>query len=262
MKVNFGNVAQNYAKFRNDLPVELLESLNVRGIHFKAKKIADLGCGTGILCRALYHEGAEVVGIEPAIQLIEEAKIIDQAEDAHIEYYNQFSESTSLPENTYDIVTVLRAWHWFDSEKTLTEIKRILKEKGTLIIIDSGFISKGEVVMDTLNFIKQRMPEQTLKSAGTKSTSKQLINSFPIEWFKEWQDNQFDLQDTYKLHYDVQFTNEEWCGRVGSLSWLASFEEQERNLILEELHNYLDEKYQANMHTIEHRCYVAILNRI
>jgi len=38
MKVNFGNVAKNYARFRNDLPDELLESLKLRGIVFDGKK--------------------------------------------------------------------------------------------------------------------------------------------------------------------------------------------------------------------------------
>lgn len=262
MKVNFGNVAKNYARFRNDLPDELLDSLKLRGIVFDGKKVADLGCGTGVFCRALYREGADVVGVEPAIELIQEAKLIDSEEGDTIEYKNNFSEDTSLLENTYDFITVLRAWHWFDSEKTLTEIKRILKENGTLIIMDSGFISQNKVVEDTLKFIREYMPNGKLKPAGSKSKSSQLINSFPVEWFKEWKENQFDLQETYKFSYNVTFSNEEWCGRVGSLSWLSSFNDIERNNILENLHIYLNQEYGEIEHNIKHGCYVAILNRI
>src|SRR5690625_2430880 len=238
MKVNFGNVAKNYARFRNDLPDELLESLKLRGIVFDGKKVADLGCGTGVFCRALYREGDR------------------------IEYKNNFSEDTSLLDNTYDFITVLRAWHWFDSEKTLTEIKRLLKDNGSLIIMDSGFISKNKVVEDTIKFIREYMPNGKLKPAGSKSKSSQLINSFPVEWFKEWQENQFDLKETYKFSYNVTFSNEEWCGRVGSLSWLSSFNEIERNNILENLHIYLNQAYGEIEHNIKHGCYVAILNRI
>lgn len=39
MKVNFGNVAKNYARFRNDLPSELLEGLKLRGIFLMIKKL-------------------------------------------------------------------------------------------------------------------------------------------------------------------------------------------------------------------------------
>lgn len=259
MKVNFGNVAENYAKFRNDLPGELLESLKLRDIHFGGKQVVDLGCGTGVFCRAIHHVGAEVIGVEPAIELIEEAEFIDKEKDIEIEYRNTFSENTSLPENTYDYVTVLRAWHWFDSKETLKEIKRILKGNGSLIIMDSGFLSKNKVVVDTLKFIQAYMPEGQLKSAGSKSTSMQLINSFPVEWFKEWQENQFDLQETYKFNYDVAFTNEEWCGRVGSLSWLAGFDKEERQDILEKLYIYLTRRYGDIEHHIKHGCYVSIL---
>lgn len=262
MKVNFSNVAKNYAKFRNDLPTELLEGLKLRGIVFNGKKVADLGAGTGVLCRALEKEGAAVIGVEPSTELIEEAKEIDKEKGSNIEYINAFSEATTLSDNTYDFVTVLRAWHWFDSGKTLTEINRILKENGSLIVMDSGFVSKSKIVIDTLEIIKRHMPNGKLKSAGSKSDAKQMINSFPVEWFKEWQEYQFDLQETYKFNYHVTFSNEEWCGRVGSLSWLSGFTEDERIKILDELLSYLEKAYKGVKHNIEHGCYVTVLNRL
>lgn len=262
MKVNFGNVAKNYARFRNDLPAELLEGLKLRRVSFNDKKVVDLGSGTGVLCRTMQKEGAAVIGVEPSIELIEEAIEIDKDEGCEIQYINAFSESTALPENTFDVVTVLRAWHWFDADKTLSEINRILKENGSLLVMDSGFLSKSEVVRDTLEIIKKHMPNGKLKAAGSKANTKQMINSFPVEWFKEWREHQFDLQETYKFNYNVTFSNEEWCGRVGSLSWLTEFNEVERNNILDELLSYLEKKYTKVEHNIEHGCYVTILKRL
>lgn len=262
MEVNFGNVAKNYARFRNDLPIELLEGLKRRGVIFNGKNVADLGSGTGVLCRALQKEGAAVVGVEPSTALIEEAKKIDEKEGHPIEYKNTFSEATFLSDNTYDFVTVLRAWHWFDTGKTLTEIKRILKDNGSLIVMDSGFVTKSKVVVDTLEVIKGYMPEGKLRRAGSKSDSTQMVNSFPVEWFKEWQVHQFDLQETYKFNYDVIFSNEEWCGRVGSLSWLSGFTEKERTNVLEKLYLHLDKEFKGAKHTIQHGCYVTVLNRL
>ncbi|MFN7249903.1 MAG: class I SAM-dependent methyltransferase [Anaerobacillus sp.] len=262
MKVNFGNVAKNYAKFRNDLPIELLESLKHRGINFKNKKVADLGSGTGVLSRVLHKGGAVVVGVEPSKELIQEAKEMDKNEGYMINYINAFSESTTLLEDTYDYITVLRGWHWFESEQTLTEIKRMLKDNGSLIVMDSGFISKGKVIADTLDIIKEYMPNGELKSAGSKANSKQLINGFPVEWYKEWQEHQFDLQETYKFKYNVTFTNEEWCGRVGSLSWLSGFDENERNSILNEIYIHLEKEFSGMKHNILHGCYITVLNRL
>lgn len=262
MKINFGNVAKNYAKYRNDLPSELLDSLRLRGIVFHDKKVADLGSGSGVLCRVLQQEGAAVVGVEPSVELIEEAKAIDGIEGYSIEYVNSFSEDTSLKEDAYDYVTVLRAWHWFNADKTLSEIKRILKKDGSLIVMDSGFLSNSKIVKDTLELIKNHMPNGELKSPGSKAKTRQVINSFPVDWFQTWRDHQFDLQDTYKFHYNVTFSNEAWCGRVGSLSWLSGFSESKREKILAELLHYLEKEYKDVTHNVEHGCYVAILNRL
>lgn len=262
MKVNFGNVAKNYARYRNDLPAELIEGLKIRGINFNNKKVVDLGSGTGVFSRALHREGASVIGVEPSAELIQEAKEIDENEGCMIEYVNAYSESTSLLQDTFDFATVMRAWHWFERENTLTEIKRILKDNGKLIVMDSGFISKSKVIVDTLDIVKEHMPNGKLKSAGSKANSKQIINSFPVEWFKEWQEHQFDLQETFKFTYNVTFTNEEWCGRVGSLSWLSGFDENERNNILDKIYKHLEKEYREIKHDIPHGCYIAVLNRL
>lgn len=262
MQVNFGSVAKSYALYRNDIPRELIESLKIRGINFSKKNVVDLGAGTGALSRLLAQEGACVVGVEPSIELIEQAKVFDEKNGINIKYINNYSESTGLEEGKFDIVTVMRAWHWFDRNKVLLEIKRALKEKGFLIIMDSGFTSKNEVVVDTLDLIKSHMPNGELKSAGSKAEAKQIINSFPIDWFQEWKEQDFDLRETYKFEYTVSFTNEEWCGRVASLSWLSGFSEEKRSDILDELYKYLLKNYHDYYHQIEHGCYVTILKRI
>lgn len=258
VQVNFGNVAKNYARYRNDIPDELIKGLKIRGVDFNQKKVADLGSGTGAFTRILHAEGADVVGVEPSQELIEEAKLIDSS----IAYINGYADSTKLASNLYDIVTVMRAWHWFDRPATLNEIKRILTKKGNLLVMDSGFIANSGVVIATLEMIKSHMPNGEVKSAGSKGDSKQLINSFPIEWFQEWKEHNFDIRETYKFTYQVPFTNEEWCGRVGSLSWLSNFSDEKREQVLAEIYQYLEKEYGDTIHEIEHGCYITILEHI
>lgn len=116
--------------------------------------------------------------------------------------------------------------------------------------------------MDTLEIIKKYMPNGQLKPPGSKAKSKQMINGFPVEWFKEWQTYQFDLKETYKMNYCVSFKNEEWCGRVGSLSWLSGFSNHERNEILVDIYTHLVEKFGDMKHNIQHACFVTILRRL
>lgn len=260
MKAHFGNVAKYYAKYRNDLPVQLFETLIKREIDFKGKKVVDLGSGTGVLSRALQDRGAFVVGVEPSAELIKEAKRIDECEKREVEYVNAFSEMTTLKEKSFDFVTVLRAWHWFDREQALYEIRRILKDKGILIVMDSGFTSKKELVSKTLKMIKDHLPNGLLPSPGSKANATQFINGCPVEWFKEWQDHQFDMTDTYKFSYTVPFSIEEWCGRVGTLSWLSNFTDEKRTEILNEIYSHLKDEWGKAELDIEHVCSVTILH--
>ncbi|MGE1166121.1 hypothetical protein [Peribacillus simplex] len=42
------------------------------------------------------------------------------------------------------MATVLRAWHWIDREETLKEVRRVLKDIGSFIVMDSGFTSTSK----------------------------------------------------------------------------------------------------------------------
>jgi 2-polyprenyl-3-methyl-5-hydroxy-6-metoxy-1,4-benzoquinol methylase len=71
MTVNFGNVSNDYAKYRDHLPAVLFNHLRERGIDLRDQNVIDLGSGTGIFSRDLVKQGAHVIGIEPSKELIE-----------------------------------------------------------------------------------------------------------------------------------------------------------------------------------------------
>jgi ubiquinone/menaquinone biosynthesis C-methylase UbiE len=261
MKVNFGNVADNYSLYRNDLPADFIPALKIRGYEIKGKKAADLGAGTGVLTRALCEEGADVTGIEPSRELIKKAEEQNKEEGTQIKYKYGCAESTGLRDEHFDYVTVFRAWHWFDRQKALEEIRRISKKNSTLIVADSGFVSKSKVIRDTMDIVGKYKHGGKIIPAGAKAEAGQVINGFPVDWFREWQDAHFDLQEIYKFTYDVLFTNEDWCGRVGSLSWMAEFEGKKQQAILNELYDHLLYTFGETDHKIEHSCFTAVLKR-
>lgn len=254
-QIDFGQVAKSYAKAREDIPVSLMDSLFIRGISLDGKKVADIGCGTGALSRKMAMRKAEVIGVDPSAELLQLAIEFNKTRNYSIPYVQGFSENTGLLDSQFDLVTVMRAWHWFDREKAIIETKRILREKGTLIVIDSGFLAGSEVVEKTFDVLSKYV-SGGLKPAGSKADSMQRINGFPIEWFAEWQKNGFGLSDFYKLNYSVTFSKQDWIERMESVSWLAGLQEDVRKKALQDLTESISNQ---DPFVIPHECNVCIL---
>lgn len=258
---NFGVVAESYARSRNDIPHQLFESLLLRNISFDGKEIADIGCGTGALTRKIKIRKGNVVGVDLSPELIEKARLISEKEYLPIEYQIGNTENTCLESNSYNIVTVLRAWHWFNREEAIKEVKRILKSKGTLLVMDSGFSGELNLVVQTFSVLNKYIPGG-IKPAGSKAHSKQRINGYPIEWFEEWSQYDLDVRDFYKFDYTVNFTNEEWVDRIESLSWMTELNHQDRKASRFELIGLLKEQYGENaIHKVPHLFTVCILTK-
>lgn len=99
-------------------------------------RVLDVGCGTGISSLALVNgEVAEsVVGIDAAAEMINEAK-----PHPKVNYKTCPAESLLFAENSFDLVTVFVAFHFFDQATFLKEAARVLKDEGKLYITYTCF---------------------------------------------------------------------------------------------------------------------------
>ena len=84
--------------------------------------------GTGKLTRLLVPSGARVIAVEP---LAEMRAVLEQAVPA-AEVLDATAESLPLADASVDAVTVAQAFHWFDAERALAEIARIVRPGGAL----------------------------------------------------------------------------------------------------------------------------------
>jgi SAM-dependent methyltransferase len=115
--------------------------------------IADVGCGTGLLAEALLKKGYAVFGVEPNQEMRESA-------EHRLGCFSRFrsvassAESTGLEPASIDLVTVGRAFHWFDTGRALAEFSRILKPDGCAVIVwnrrrASSFVSAYDSLLQT-----------------------------------------------------------------------------------------------------------------
>ena len=98
-------------------------------------KVLEYGCGTGGFSFFLASLGAQVVGIDISdvgiSQAREEAKKRGLANKT--EFYVMDAESTTFPDNTFDVICVSGVLHHLDRAKAFKEMARILKPTGAAI---------------------------------------------------------------------------------------------------------------------------------
>ena len=94
-----------------------------------SKKHLDIGCGTGEFLNALAKKGIECEGIEPS----------DIAREKAINNYkikvNKNSDLKQYKEKEFDSISMWHVLeHVYDLNKTITNLDRIINEKGTIVI--------------------------------------------------------------------------------------------------------------------------------
>ena len=255
---HFGNVAGDYAKYRDALPAILFDQLAERGIAFQGADVVDLGSGTGIFARDLALRGArEVIGVEPSEELIREAVRLDRSLGIRsIRYVNAHAENFELS-RIYPIFTAVRAWHWFDRAKAIRNIRNHLEPGGYLIVINSVFLPDSEIAKVTFETVKSHRIEP--KPAGSYAEAKERRNGFPVHWFTEWESYSLQLIDEWEQSYMLTFTHEQWCGKIRSVSWMTHADENIRKKVTDDLLDRLA-KYEPVLR-IPHQYSVVVLRK-
>jgi len=93
--------------------------------------LVDLAAGTGKLTRELLRSGAHVIAIEPVPAMRAELSECCPA----AEVLDGTAEAMPLPPASVDALTVAQAFHWFDGERALAEIHRVLRAEGRLALV-------------------------------------------------------------------------------------------------------------------------------
>lgn len=134
---SFGAVARLYDRARAGYPVEAVQWVLPEG----AARVLDLGAGTGRLSAVLLGLGVDVVAVEPddAMRALVPAGAQALAGTA---------EQVPLPDASVDAVLVGQAWHWFDQERALVEVGRVLRPGGTLGLLWNVFDDRAPWVAD------------------------------------------------------------------------------------------------------------------
>ena len=122
----FGGVATDYERGRAFYPDEAVVWL-LDG----ARKVVDVGAGTGKLTGALTEHAAEVVALEPQLQMLLHLRPAAPSVLAAC----SLAEFLPVRSGWADTVVVAQAFHWFDQKRAVREFRRILSAGGRLGLV-------------------------------------------------------------------------------------------------------------------------------
>jgi ubiquinone/menaquinone biosynthesis C-methylase UbiE len=117
--------------------------------------VLDLGAGTGKLTRLLMAEFGRVVAVEPAEQM----RRLLIAHCPNVEAVAGTGQAMPAPDASVDAVFAAQAFHWFDEERAVAEIARVLRPRGALVLMWNRPAGPWEPATDAAEAtLTERMP--------------------------------------------------------------------------------------------------------
>ena len=141
---SFGAHADAYERARPGYPEAALRFCLPAG----ARDVLDLGAGTGKLTRGLLALGLAVTAVEPLPEMRAHLPTSARALDGS-------AEAIPLPDASVDAVLAGQAFHWFDADRALPEIARVLRPGGTLGLLWNRLDDRVPWVAEIADIVKE-----------------------------------------------------------------------------------------------------------
>ena len=145
---SFGAVADVYERGRPPYPAEAIDWL----VPAHARRVADIGAGTGKLTRQLRERGLDVIAVEPSAGMREQLR----RAVPEVPVLAGTGEQIPLADGSVDLVIVAQAWHWVDPERAVPEVARVLAPGGRLALLWNRRVEDEEWVADLSTIIGSR----------------------------------------------------------------------------------------------------------
>ena len=187
------------------------------------RTVLDLAAGTGKLTRLLVPTGARIVAVDPSGGMREElARVLPS-----VEVLEGTAEAIPLPDGAADAVVVGQAFHWFDGERALPEVHRVLAPGRGLAMVWN--------VRDRTVEWEHRISELT----------ERYRRDTPAYRTSEWR-RAFEATDLFgplefrSYPFDHEVDADTMVTRLSSISWIAVLPDAERTRLLDQVRAVFD----------------------
>jgi SAM-dependent methyltransferase len=156
----FSATAEEYETYRPSYPADAVAHLVEQCRIGEGATVCDLGAGTGKLTRLLLDRGADIVATEPLPEML----AIPHRELPPVPAVIGLAEAMPFADGSLTAVTAAQAFHWFDLDRALPELHRVLAPGGRVGVVWNGWDDTVEWVRDVRDVMAEDASEQWKKN--------------------------------------------------------------------------------------------------
>mgnify|MGYP000967828929 CR=1 FL=1 len=249
---DWGRTSVDYAKYRDIYPQEFYERIHSLGICTNGQRVLDLGTGTGVLPRNMYHYGADFIGTDISENQIEQAKMLAEQLNMSIAFFACPAESIDFPNESFDAITACQCFFYFNHDILAPKLHKLLKVGGKLAVCYMAWLPlEDNIAGESEKLILKYNP---VWSGCNETRRKIFIPEVYNEYFKITDSIIFDLQ--------VPFTRESWNGRIKACRGVGASLSAEDVTRFEADHIELLNKIAPEKFNVLHYAAIAVLQKV
>lgn len=209
--------ASEYDRFRPGYPDELFETIAQRLALPARPLVVDLGAGTGRASLAMAELGWRVTAVEPGKPMLDVLRGAATNAGLLISTVQASAEQTGLEPQTADLVTAAQAFHWFDMDRALPEMARILKPGGGVALFwNVRDVERSPFLADYEALLARHA------AAGQDTGRYESVGRLETARSFEQHAVAFEAPEVIRLHQEVAMTDEEFTGMAFTATYVRA----------------------------------------
>jgi SAM-dependent methyltransferase len=196
--------------------------------------VLDLGAGTGKLTRVLETAFDRVVAVEPAAAM----RRLLVAHCPRSETLAGTAHEIPLADESVDAVFAAQAFHWFDDERAVAEITRVLRSGGALVLM---WNLPGGHTQPSIAAVEQLLTERgpTADEFGSDPLDLGGPRHASGDWSLGLNESAFEPLQSGRLPNPQRLDRDGMVAFFASMGWLADLPDAERLPLLDEVRSRL-----------------------
>lgn len=213
----FDSWAGEYDRFRPGYPEELFTVISERLALPQRPLVVDLGAGTGRASLAMAELGWRVTAVEPGRAMLDLLRATATDAGLLVSTVQAEAEATGLDPASADLVTAAQAFHWFEMDRALDEIARILRPGGGVALFWN--VRDGERSPFIADYAKLLAK---YAAAGADTGRYEAVGRDETAQAFQRHATAFEPPEQLRLQQDVQMTDEEFVGMAFTASYVRA----------------------------------------